>query len=151
MIQKENICCSITCVTGVYRLGGVGLELGLTGKLGHAWVGSWVGAWRGTLPGVWHGVWGGAWHGVSWVGGGGGGVGAGGGGVDDVVGCGIIKCMKRHERKPRMHQWSIFKPLKFFPKIKLGPGLFMACLFCICNRVFLNPPWFRMFNYVRPY
>ena len=35
------------------RLGGVKMGLVLTGKLGHAWVGSWVGAWHGAwVPGA---------------------------------------------------------------------------------------------------
>ena len=32
-------------VSCAYRLGGVGLGCGMTGKLGRAWVGAWVGAW----------------------------------------------------------------------------------------------------------
>ena len=37
----------MSCSPGVYRLGGVKMGLGLTGKLGLAWVGAWRGAWHG--------------------------------------------------------------------------------------------------------
>ena len=54
-----------------YRLGGVGLWLGLMGKLGCAWVGAWVSAWHGWLGklgrawyGAWDGAWDSAWHGA---------------------------------------------------------------------------------------
>ena len=42
-----------SCSLSVPMLGGVGLGLGLTGKLGRAWVGEWVGAWHGAWV---HGV-----------------------------------------------------------------------------------------------
>ena len=44
-----------------YRLGWVKMGLGLTGKLGRAWVGAWDGAWVGAWHGAWHGMVVGAW------------------------------------------------------------------------------------------
>ena len=41
-----------SCSLSVPMLGGVGLGLGLTGKLGRAWVGAWFGACVVVVPGV---------------------------------------------------------------------------------------------------
>ena len=38
---------AVSCSLNAYRLPATGFGLGLTGKLGRAWVGAWGGAWRG--------------------------------------------------------------------------------------------------------
>ena len=59
---------AVSCSTSGYRLGGVKMGLGLTGKPGRAWVGVWVGhgilAW--CMGGAWHGWLDGWWWCMAW-------------------------------------------------------------------------------------
>ena len=66
-LEHLRCCCDVAAVscspTGA-RLGGVKLGTGVTGKLGHAWVGVWVCAWHGAWVCAWYGTWVCAWHGA---------------------------------------------------------------------------------------
>ena len=42
--DTRYVIAAVSCSLSVHRLGRVGLGLGLTGKLGHAWVSAWHGA-----------------------------------------------------------------------------------------------------------